>query len=96
VLTNLLTLDPASPRGGEVTLLIEALSSTGELLGSINQSLDVGQTVVISRVFEKLGGLGSETGLVRVTRSSGDRAFWGVLYNFKSTGALVAAVGANR
>ena len=96
VLTNLLTLEPAPPRGGEVTLLIEAYSSAGELLGSTSQHLRVGQTVMISRVFESLGGAVSEAaGQVVVTRTAGDRAFWGVLYNFDSSGALVAAVGAN-
>jgi len=95
VLTNLLTLDPAPPRGGDVTVLIEAYSSEGELLGSMSQTLRVGKTVMVSRVFDQLGGTSGSAGQIVVTRTAGDRSFWGVLYNFDSSGALLAAVGAN-
>jgi hypothetical protein len=92
VLANVHTFDQNPPRGGEIQVQIDAFAQNGHLLGSMTDSIAIGQSKMYQNVYEALGGVTADAGEIRVTRIGGDRAFWGVMYTIDPNGAIATSV----
>lgn len=93
VVTNLARIGQS--QGSGIALRLEVFSERGQSLGSGTLSLDYGQTVILGNVVATLGVPSLEAGQIRVSKTSGDGVFWGVLYTIDANGAMSATVGRN-
>jgi hypothetical protein len=82
-------------QGSDVTLLLEAYSSGGGLLGTEILLLRFNQTRFLVDVLAELGVITLDVGQIRVTKLAGDGVFWGTMFTTTSDGGVSVSVGAH-
>ena len=82
-------------QGSDLTLLVEAHSVGGGLLGSEAVVLRFGETRFLVDVLAALGVASLDLGQVRVTKIAGDGVFWGTMFTTTSDGGVTVSVGAH-
>jgi len=82
-------------QGSDATLLLEAYSSGGGLLGSQIVVLRFSETRFLVDVLAELGVTTLDVGQIRVTKVAGDGLFWGTMFTTTSDGGVSVSVGAH-
>lgn len=86
---------------GTLSMLVEAFSASGQLVGSLPVAitadpLDVDhRAVFLVDALSQLGVSQLEVGQIRVTKTGGDGVMWGLLATVYSDGRVIVSVGKN-
>jgi hypothetical protein len=77
------------------TVRIEAFSPAGDLLATLDRPFQPYPWIDLFDILNQLGIGGLEDGQIRVTRTSGNGALWGILTTLGTDGSVAVSTGLN-
>jgi virginiamycin B lyase len=91
--SNLILAEVGGTR--DIAARIEAFSSEGENLGSLDLSLGAGRSIFLVDVLNQLGVTFLDLGQIRVSKTAGTGLMWGILTTVFEDGGVAVTVGTN-
>lgn len=78
-----------------ISVVVEVLSSSGQVLGSRDLNLDGGSPIFLVDALSSFGVTSLDQGQVRVIKTGGNGVLWGIMPSINADGTVTVSLGVN-